>query len=261
LRAAIALEQDRFRLNHFASWPTWRLKRESCSINELTFHDRSEALRSETILLWREGMFHMYKHALTFAVCVTVLGAAHPALAGSEPTGLWIDHTGRGGVEITDCGGKLCGRLVWLKDGANKKACGTQIIGNARPVGKDTWDGGWIYDPEKGQKYSVELKPIGSDKLRVLGYMGSKLFSETMIWKRPSAELKRCDDAEPGVSTTSLPTEEKAKPAADNPAPKAKEAEKSDAPKGKAAAGPDKDTGCKKYFPQIGEVVSVPCAR
>jgi hypothetical protein len=29
------LEQDRFRLNHFAQRPTWRLKRESCSIQKV----------------------------------------------------------------------------------------------------------------------------------------------------------------------------------------------------------------------------------
>ena len=127
---------------------------------------------------------------------------AGPASAQSSPTGIWIDHTGRGAVEITECGANLCGRLVWLKDKANKKGCGVQIIGNARPVGKDTWDGGWILDPEKNAKYSVELKPIGADKLRVLGYMGSKLFSETMIWKRAATDLERCD-ATP--TTTALP--------------------------------------------------------
>ena len=75
---------------------------------------------------------------------------------------MWIDHTGRGGVEITQCGANLCGKVVWLKEGADKQGCGIQIIGNVKPVGKDTWDGGWILDPEKNAKYSVELKPIGA---------------------------------------------------------------------------------------------------
>src|SRR5690242_8704055 len=50
----------------------------------------------------------------------------------SGPTGVWIDHTGRGAVEITDCSGALCGRIVWLKDARNKSVCGKQIIGSAR---------------------------------------------------------------------------------------------------------------------------------
>jgi uncharacterized protein (DUF2147 family) len=125
--------------------------------------------------------------ALTLASFVTT-----PSLAGSEPTGLWYDDTGRGAVEITKCGANLCGKLVWLKDSANKSACGTQILGNVKPMAGGTWDGGWIYDPEEKAKYSVEITPMGSEKLKVVGYAGSKLLSETMIWRRAPADLQRC---------------------------------------------------------------------
>jgi uncharacterized protein (DUF2147 family) len=121
---------------------------------------------------------------------VSFAAAAQASAAGSA-TGLWIDHTGRGAIEITNCGANLCGRLVWLKDEKNSKACGTQIIGNAKPVSGGKWDGGWIYDPDQGAKYSVEITPMG-DKLKVMGYQGSKFLSETMIWRRAPGELKRC---------------------------------------------------------------------
>ena len=216
----------------------------------------------------------MQRHAPKLAIALATLAAiAGPAGAQSSPTGIWIDHTGRGAVEITECGANLCGRLVWLKDKANKKGCGVQIIGNARPVGKDTWDGGWILDPEKNAKYSVELKPIGADKLRVLGYMGSKLFSETMIWKRATTDLERCD-ATP--TTTALPKP----PPVDDPATKAPaartEIEKTPPPanptepkrrdaKGKTDRQPAKDASkpsdCKRYVAQIGETISVPCEK
>lgn len=195
----------------------------------------------------------MHTYALNFGLLFAALAATGSAHAQSGPTGVWIDHTGRGAVEITECGANLCGRLVWFKDGANKSACGTQIIGNAKPVGKNTWDGGWILDPDKNEKYSVELKPIGSDKLQVLGYAGSKFFSETMIWKRAAADLKRCDDTKPEVIVAPAPDSTKAAPPpkSDRPA--------EDAPKGKAASQPDTD--CKEYFPQVGKVMSVPCKR
>lgn len=114
-----------------------------------------------------------------------------PAVSATDPVGVWIDHTGRGAVEIADCGGRMCGKLVWLKDGKNQQACGTQIIGDAKPMASGKWDGGWIYDPEEDEKFSVELTPMG-DQLKVVGYMGSKLFSETMIWKRAPADLEKC---------------------------------------------------------------------
>ena len=80
-----------------------------------------------------------------------------------EPTGLWYDHTGRGAVEITKCGDQLCGRLVWLKDAEHaKQVCGIQIIGDVKPMASGAWDGGWIYDPERDAKFSVELTPIGA---------------------------------------------------------------------------------------------------
>jgi hypothetical protein len=82
---------------------------------------------------------------------------------------------------------------------------------NAKRTSSGTWDGGWIYDPEKNARYSVELKPIGSDKLRVVGYMGSKLFSETFTWKRPTADLKRCDA--PAVTASPSPAAGDPKPA------------------------------------------------
>jgi uncharacterized protein (DUF2147 family) len=209
---------------------------------------------------------HALKLALAFALAT--LAAAGPAGAQSPATGIWIDHTGRGAVEITECGANLCGRLVWFKDKANKKGCGVQIIGNARPVGKDTWDGGWILDPEKNEKYSVELKPIGADKLRVMGYMGSKLFSETMIWKRPTVELERCDATPASTAAPNPPADDAAKkspaPGPDTakaPPPPA-EPKRPDA-KGKAAPPPEKEAAkpseCKRYVAQIGESVTVPC--
>ena len=53
--------------------------------------------------------------------------------AAQPPTGVWIDHTGRGAVEIKDCGdGNLCGHVVWLKDTNDAKGCGLQILYHVR---------------------------------------------------------------------------------------------------------------------------------
>jgi uncharacterized protein (DUF2147 family) len=127
---------------------------------------------------------------VSFPVAIASIFAI-PAHA-DEPTGLWYDHTGRGAIEITHCGAGLCGRLVWLKDAGNNQVCGRQIIGDVKPAGDGKWDGGWIYDPERDARYSVELTSLGADRLRVLGYKGTKFLSETHIWRRAPAGLKRC---------------------------------------------------------------------
>src|SRR5262249_6448240 len=107
---------------------------------------------------------------------------------GDGIVGVWIDHTGRGGIEIYQCGTNLCGRIAWLQV-PNKNACGVQVIGDVKPIGKDIWDQGWILDADKNAKYSVELKRIGKDKLKVLAYMRSKFVSEGMTWTRAPADL------------------------------------------------------------------------
>lgn len=126
--------------------------------------------------------------AIAVGAWLAVMTGAN-AFAAESPLGVWIDDTGRGAVEIAPCGDKLCGKLVWLKDSKNAGACGTPILGDVPKNG----DGGWIYSPEEKAKYDVELTADGSDKLTVLGYVGTKLFSQEMTWTRAPSDLQRCD--------------------------------------------------------------------
>lgn len=141
----------------------------------------------------------------TAFLAVALLPAA--AAAASEPTGVWLNDTGRGAIEIKPCGGALCGHVVWVKDGSDAKGCGRQIIGDARKAGASTWDNGWIYSPERKKRYDVELKPLDGDRLRVTGYAGSKFFSKTMIWKRAPDDLQRCGTVEAKANPPSAATE------------------------------------------------------
>ena len=152
------------------------------------------------------------------AAIAAVLLSTGAARADNSPLGLWIDHTGRGGVEIKECNGnKLCGHIVWLKDSKNMEACGEQVLGDVKPVGGGKWDNGWIYDPDAESKYDVELTPMG-DKLKVVGYAGSKWLSETMTWKRAPADLERCSKGKSAAApvTTDSKTATATPPATEN---------------------------------------------
>ena len=119
----------------------------------------------------------------------------------AAPFGVWIDHTGRGAVEITDCDGKLCGHVVWVRDAEDNNGCGAQIMGNVKKTGKKTWDNGWIYSPERKKRFDVEIKPVNPDKLKLRGYAGVKLFGKTMFWKRAPSDLVLCSkEGEPEQS-------------------------------------------------------------
>lgn len=201
----------------------------------------------------------------SFALLPIILAASAGAVSAAPGAlGTWIDHTGRGAVEITDCNGALCGHIVWLKAAGDAEACNMQVLGNVKPVSGARWDRGWIYDPERNAKYDVEVSLVGEQKLKVLGYAGMKLFGETMIWTRAPADLKRC-------TTLAAAKPEPPKPEAANPPaaappvaqaapapPPADREVKPDRPQSKARQARAKEKECTFNVPQLGKI-TIPC--
>jgi uncharacterized protein (DUF2147 family) len=141
------------------------------------------------------------------ALCL-LSAAAQPQTPAAGIAGLWIDHTGRGAVEIQPCGNRLCGRVAWLqqptdpkgtpaKDRKGRTLCGMQIIGDLHQTSNGSWDGGWIYSPDDDETFSVELQLKSRDTLQVLGYVGLKMLGETYEWKRAPATLAACTPQRP----------------------------------------------------------------
>lgn len=128
---------------------------------------------------------HIALAALAAATVVTTANTANAAISG-----LYYDHTGRSAIQVSKCGSGLCGKIVWLKNKAHASVCGTRVIGGGKRIG-NSYDTGWIYSPEKGRKYNVEITPMGGS-LKVMGYAGSKMLSRTMVWHRAPSSLKRC---------------------------------------------------------------------
>lgn len=217
---------------------------------------------------------------LAACVLATSAGAISTAQAQNTPHGLWLDHNGRAAIEISDCAGKLCGKLVWFKDASNNsKACGLQIIGDVPRAGAK-WDGGWILDPEKDSKYDVEITPLANDKLRVMGYAGLKMLSETYTWTRAAPDLPRCDktaartdtaptpapNAPPGAAPKPdsgipfTPPGETPKPGAvPGPGPSTGEGNPPAPPPGKAPQRKSAKKGCTFEVPGVNIRVTVPC--
>ena len=128
---------------------------------------------------------NIFLASLAAATLVTAATTADAAVSG-----LYYDHSGRSAIKVSPCGGGLCGKIVWLKNKAHESVCGTAIIGGGKKVG-NSYDTGWIYSPERGRRYNVEITPMGNS-LKVMGYAGSKMLSKTMVWHRAPSNLKRC---------------------------------------------------------------------
>jgi len=142
--------------------------------------------------------FHRFGAAIGALVALALMAPAGEAQGPARGVaGLWIDHTGQGAVEIVACGERMCGRVVWLKDPAHKSRsgkliCGTQILGDLRPRQNNTWESGWIYNPEDEERFSAEIKLKNENTLLVTGYLGIKFLGETYTWKRATTNLERC---------------------------------------------------------------------
>jgi uncharacterized protein (DUF2147 family) len=142
--------------------------------------------------------FYRFGAAIGALMVLAVMASAGEAQGPARGVaGLWIDHTGQGAVEIVPCGERMCGRVVWLKDPAHKSRsgkliCGTQILGDLRPRQNNTWESGWIYNPEDEERFSAEIKLKNENTLLVTGYLGIKFLGETYTWKRATTNLERC---------------------------------------------------------------------
>ena len=83
--------------------------------------------------------------AAAMLLTAAALSTSSTAASANGPLGVWLDHTGRGAVEIKPCGDKLCGHVVWVKSTTDSKGCGRQIIGDAVAAGgKSSLHRGWI---------------------------------------------------------------------------------------------------------------------
>lgn len=129
--------------------------------------------------------------------------------AGDAILGFWNtqDHDTR--FEFYRCGAQFCGRISYLRepnysagDGEGlaglpkldthnpdallrkRTLLGLPLIEGFRYVGDNTWEGGKIYDPEDGRKYSCKIWLDGKNRLELRGYIGFSLFGRTETWVR-----------------------------------------------------------------------------
>ncbi|MBI3782869.1 MAG: DUF2147 domain-containing protein [Deltaproteobacteria bacterium] len=139
--------------------------------------------------------------------------ASHPIAA--LPIGRWYAEGGAAQVEISDCAGELCGRVVWLRSPFDENGCemrdrynpdqslrhrpviGLDIIRGLAPSSGAVavWNGGTIYDPGSGNTYRASLSVVGENRIELRGYVGIPLIGRTTSWFRVGSEPETCREA------------------------------------------------------------------
>lgn len=85
----------------------------------------------------------------------------------------------------------------------NDSLQGMVILKNFR-FDKDKWTGGTIYDPQEGNTYKCTMR-LKDGNLLVRGYIGVSLLGRTVVWKRPSEELRHFAAEHPTHDYANLP--------------------------------------------------------
>lgn len=129
--------------------------------------------------------------------------AAAPACAQSPtPVGVWLHDNKRIEIEIAPCDDFLCATIVWFKwpnDGQgipladlknadpalrSRPLLGLRVLYGLRRTGENTWEDGYIYNPDDGENYRASMSIRDDGSLRIRAYVLIPLFGHTLIWTR-----------------------------------------------------------------------------
>ena len=85
-----------------------------------------------------------------------------------EPFGTWVRPSTGTQVNFYNCGGKLCGKIVAVKDQSRKGEIGTLIMNGAAKTSENEWRGD-VLNTEDGKTYSGVVTLEGPNALNLKG--------------------------------------------------------------------------------------------
>ena len=139
---------------------------------------------------------HRFQAFLLFVIAVLSMAVPTSAHAAKVPDGVWL-LAPNAALQIFDCSGLLCGRVVWLRNARDptgqiqrdkenpdralrpRLVCGLTVLWGLRPAGSDKWEDGWFYNPDDGETYSVTAELRSSDVIVTRIYKVLPIFGMT----------------------------------------------------------------------------------
>jgi uncharacterized protein (DUF2147 family) len=103
---------------------------------------------------------------------VSTIALASFPLSGTaraaEPYGVWVRPSTGTQVHFYACDGKLCGKIVAVKDQARKKEIGVVIMKGAVKAGANKWEGD-LLEADTGKVYSGVVTLESANALNLKG--------------------------------------------------------------------------------------------
>lgn len=90
------------------------------------------------------------------------------AASAAEPYGVWLRPSTGTQVNFYDCGGKLCAKIVAVKDQSRKNEIGTVIMKGAMKSADNKWEGD-LLEVDSGKIYSGVVTLEGPRALNLKG--------------------------------------------------------------------------------------------
>ena len=120
-------------------------------------------------------------HAAVAALVVMgLVGGAQAA----DPYGTWTRPSTGGQVSFYDCGGKLCGKVLSVKDKKTSDRVGKIVIPGATKTGDNVWKGDFV-NLEDGKTYSnVSYTLNGSSAMTLRGCALGGLVCKSETWTK-----------------------------------------------------------------------------
>jgi uncharacterized protein (DUF2147 family) len=106
------------------------------------------------------------------------IGAAQAA----EPYGVWLRPSTGAHVRFYNCGGKLCAKVVAVKDKSRKSEVGKSIMHGAVKSGANSWKGD-LTDLASGKVYSGTVTLQSANALSLQGCVAA-IFCKSETWSR-----------------------------------------------------------------------------
>lgn len=102
------------------------------------------------------------------ALTIVLVGAFAGGVRAEEPYGTWLRPSTGTQVNFYNCSGKLCGKIVAVKDQSRKGEIGTVIMNGAAKSADNEWRGD-LLNTEDGKTYSGVVTLEGPNALNLKG--------------------------------------------------------------------------------------------